>query len=131
GTDVQFDDDLRPYTLLNHVRDTLALVYALGHRSVAAIVGHDYGSPVAAWSALVRPDVFPSVVLMSAPFDGAPSLPFNTADAPPAAAPAAGPTIHDDLAALDPPRTHYHWYSSTRPANEDIWHPAQGVHDFL
>ncbi len=132
GTDVQFDDSLWPYTLLNHVRDTLALVYALGYRSVAAVAGHDYGSPVAAWCALARPDVFRSVSLMNAPFDGAPSLPFDTADAPPPTAPpAAGPTIHDDLAALDPPRKHYHWYYSTRPANEDITHPAQGVHDFM
>jgi pimeloyl-ACP methyl ester carboxylesterase len=49
GTDVRFADDLRPFTLLNHVRDTLGLVLSLGHRSVAAVVGHDYGSPVAAW----------------------------------------------------------------------------------
>ena len=72
--------------LLNRVRDTLGLVFALGYRSVAAVVGHDYGSPVAAWCALVRPDVFRSVVLMSAPFEGPPALPFDTAnDAPPAA----------------------------------------------
>ena len=46
GTDVAFDDDLVPFTLLNHVRDALGLVFALGHHSVAAVVGHDYGSPV-------------------------------------------------------------------------------------
>src|SRR3712207_6096582 len=50
GADVAFDDDLRPFTLLNYVRDALGLVFALGHRSVAAVVGHDYGSPVAARS---------------------------------------------------------------------------------
>jgi pimeloyl-ACP methyl ester carboxylesterase len=49
GTDVQYADDLAPYSLLNHVRDTLGLAFALGHRTVAAVVGHDYGSPVAAW----------------------------------------------------------------------------------
>src|SRR3954470_14976388 len=32
GTDVAFDDDLRPFSLLNRVRDTLGLVFALGHR---------------------------------------------------------------------------------------------------
>ena len=37
-------------------------------------------APVAAWCALMRPDVFRSVVLMSAPFGGPPPLPFNTAD---------------------------------------------------
>src|SRR5215212_6222619 len=55
GSDVEFDDDLWPFTLLNQVRDSLGLVSALGYRSVAAVVGHNYGSPVAAWSALVRP----------------------------------------------------------------------------
>ena len=44
-----------------------------GYRSVAAVVGHDFGSPVAAWCALVRPDVFRSVALMSAPFEGPPA----------------------------------------------------------
>jgi len=34
---------------------------------VDAVVGHDFGSGVAAWCALVRPDVFRSVALMSAP----------------------------------------------------------------
>jgi len=143
GTGVTFDDDLAPFTLLAHVRDTLALVYALGYQSVATVAGHDFGSPVAAWCALTRPDVFRSVVLMSAPFDGPPTLPFATA-APTSAADAGGTdsarfpqpsapaaTIHDELAALPVPRKHYHWYYATRPANEDIWHPKQGVHDFL
>ena len=35
---------------------------------------------MAAWCALVRPDVFRSVVMMSGPFAGPPALPFNTAD---------------------------------------------------
>jgi pimeloyl-ACP methyl ester carboxylesterase len=133
GSDVEFDDDLWPFTLLNHVRDTLGLVSALGYRSVAAVVGHDYGSPVAAWSALVRPDVFRSVVLMSAPFDGAPSLPFNSAIAnEPAKSDApSGPSIHDELAALWPPRKHYHWYYSTPEANDDMWRCPEGVHNFL
>ena len=38
------------------------------------------------WCALVRPDVFRSVTLMSAPFAGPPSIPFATADAPPPSA---------------------------------------------
>ena len=74
GTDAAFEDELWSFTLLNKVRDTMALVFALGHRSVEMIVGHDYGSAVAAWSALTRPDVFRSVVLMSAPFEGSPAL---------------------------------------------------------
>jgi pimeloyl-ACP methyl ester carboxylesterase len=131
GTDIAFDDDLRPFGLLSHVRDVLGLVFALGHRTVAAVVGHDYGSPVAAWCALVRPDVFRSVVLMSAPFAGPPSLPFETSTQAAQDATVAEPSIHAELAGLRPPRKHYQWYFATRQANADLWHCPQGVHDFL
>jgi hypothetical protein len=97
-------------------------------------VGHDFGSPVAAWCALVRPDVFQSVVLMSAPFPGPPSLPFNTASGATdsrAKAASSGGSVHEQLARLDPPRKHYQWYYSTREANADMHDAPQGVHDFL
>jgi pimeloyl-ACP methyl ester carboxylesterase len=98
----------------------------MGHETAAAVVGHDYGSSVAAWSALVRPDVFKSCVLMSAPFDGPPDLPVAGASAG-----AAGPDIHEAMAALARPRKHYHWYYSTRPANTDMTECPEGLHDFL
>ncbi len=129
GWDAEYDGDLGSFRLLNLVRDTLGLVSALGIRSVAAVVGHDFGSPVAAWCALLRPDVFRSVALMSAPFAGPPALPFNTADAPPT--PNQDDPVHRDLAALPRPRKHYQWYYSTREANADMAHAPQGVHDFL
>jgi len=94
------------------------------------VVGHDFGSPVAAWCALLRPDVFRSVVLMSAPFGGPPQVPFDTAGRT-AASPISGPSIHEALAALDPPRKHYHWYYSTREADADMRHCRQGIHAFL
>ncbi len=130
GTDVTFDDDLSPWRTLNQVRDQLGLVFAMGYRSVAAVVGHDFGSPIAAWCALIRPDVFRSVVMMSAPFSGPPALPFNTANTPPAA-PAPGPDIYEQLAKLNPPRKHYQRFYSTREANADMHNAPQGVHDFL
>ncbi len=82
GWDADYDGDLASFRLLNLVRDALGLVSAFGYRRVDAVVGHDFGTSVAAWCALVRPDVFRSVVLMSAPFAGPPPLPFDTADAP-------------------------------------------------
>lgn len=132
GTDVKFDDDLSPWRTLNEVTDMVALVSAFGYRSLAAVVGHDFGSPVAAWCAVVRPDIFRSVVLMSAPFGGTPALPFNSADAPSnqAASPAAD-TIYDDLAKLAPPRKHYQRYYSTREANDNMRNASQGVHAVL
>jgi pimeloyl-ACP methyl ester carboxylesterase len=123
GWDGTYDSDLRGFRLLNAVRDALGVIWALGYREVAGVIGHDFGSPVAAWCALVRPDVFRSVTLMSAPFAGPPALPGAEAR--------AGADIHAALAALDRPRKHYQWYYSTRPANDDMVHCKQGVHDFL
>ncbi|MEW6323743.1 MAG: alpha/beta hydrolase, partial [Acidobacteriota bacterium] len=130
GTDVGFDDDLAPYRTLNQVRDLVGLVWAFGHRTTAAIVGHDFGSPLAAWCSIVRPDVFRATVLMSAPFAGTPALPFDTADRPAAPPPPPDP-IYDELARLNPPRKHYQRYFSTREANQDMWRAPQGVHAFL
>jgi pimeloyl-ACP methyl ester carboxylesterase len=130
GWDVKYDDDLRPFRTLNKIHDMVALVAAFGYRNVAAVIGHDQGSPLAGWCALARPDIFQSVAMMSAPFGGAPSIPFNTADGPPQPAPAAD-TMDRDLAALNPPRKYYQRYYTTREANENLSHPPQGVHAFL
>lgn len=127
GWDRDYDGDVRSFHLFNIVRDALALISALGYREVAAVIGHDFGSPAAASCALIRPDVFRSVVMLSAPFGGAPPL------QPPAADPGAPPPrdVHADLAALPRPRKHYQWYYSTRMASVDMDHAPQGVHDFL
>src|SRR5687768_38188 len=129
GWDPDYDGDLGSFRLLNLVRDALGLVSAFGYISVDAVVGHDFGSSVAAWCALVRPDVFRSVALMSAPFAGPPQLPFGTADAP--SKPKPEDPVHRDLAVLPRPRKHYQWYYSTRQANADMHRAPQGVHDFL
>jgi pimeloyl-ACP methyl ester carboxylesterase len=130
GWDSAYDGDLGSFRMLNLARDALGLVAALGHHSVGAVIGHDFGSPVAAHCALIRPDVFRSVVLMSAPFAGPPQLPFNTADGPESAATPA-PDIHAALAALARPRKHYQWYYSTREADHDMRLCPQGIHNFL
>lgn len=128
-----YDAPLGPFSLLNMTCDALGLVSALGYRRTAMLVGHDFGSPVAAYCSLARPDVFPSVVLMSAPFPGPPAFPFNTADSE---ALSVQPNTENQklaaaLAALDPPREHYQQYLSTRGANDDMWHSPQGLHAFL
>src|SRR5688572_1910500 len=107
GADADYDGDVASFRLLNLARDAFGLVAALGYESVHAVIGHDFGSPVAAWCALLRPDVFRSVVLMSAPFSGPPQIARTSEPAP-------ARTIHDDLAALPRPRKHYQWYYSTR-----------------
>lgn len=128
-----YEAPLGPFSLLNTTRDALALVSALGYRRTAILVGHDFGSPVAAYCAFARPDVFPSAVLMSAPFPGPPAFPFDTAasESAPAQANTENQKLAAALAALDPPREYYQQYLSTRQANEDLWHPPQGLHAFL
>ena len=72
GWDENYDGDVASFQLLNLAEDVLGLVRALGRREIAAVVGHDFGSPVAAWCALTHPEVFRSVALLSAPFAGPP-----------------------------------------------------------
>jgi len=115
GWDGRYDGDLRSFRILNVVEDAVALLSRLEIRQ-AHVVGHDFGSPVAAYAALTRPDVFRSVALMSAPFGG-----------PSASRPAA--EIHRELAALG--RKHYQWYYSTREADADMRDCPQGIAAFL
>jgi pimeloyl-ACP methyl ester carboxylesterase len=136
GWSAEYDGDLAPFRILNLAHDAVSLVHALGHNEVAGVVGHDFGSPVAAWSALVRPDVFRAAVLMSAPFGGAPPARIGRKSASGAARSAASPAdgaldIHAALAALDPPRKHYQRYFASRDANTDMQHAPQGVRAFL
>ncbi len=56
--------DPAAYRMLAHVADNVGVVRALGEET-ATIVGHDWGSPIAAATALLRPDVFTAVALLS------------------------------------------------------------------
>jgi pimeloyl-ACP methyl ester carboxylesterase len=123
GWDGNFDGDLARYSFLNLAKDIQGLVSALGYRSIEAVVGHDFGSPVAAWCALLHPEVFRSVALLSAPFAGPPRPPVSGAK--------ASPSIAEALAALDPPRKHYQAYYSTPQADADMRDCPQGLHAFL
>jgi pimeloyl-ACP methyl ester carboxylesterase len=125
GWDADYDGDLASFRFMNLLRDAIGVLFALGHRTAEAVVGHDFGASVAAYAALVRPDIFKRLVLMSAPFSGPPAVPFGETP------PVKGPDIHAALAALAQPRKHYQWYYSTRQANENMWKAKQGVHDFL
>ena len=138
GWDADYDGDLASFRLLNLVTDALGLVAALGLDSVAAVVGHDFGSPVAACCALTRPDVFRTVVLMSAPYAGPPVLGVGSAnagfDADNATTDANGAAtddLHAELARLPRPRKHYQWYYSSRDADAEMRNCPQGLHAFL
>ena len=53
--------------MLNLVEDNVAVVRALGEDG-AVVVGHDWGSNIAAASALIHPEVFRAVGLLSVPY---------------------------------------------------------------
>ncbi len=55
------------YTLSHLVADVVGVVAALG-ADQAVVVGHDWGAPVAWYSALMRPDLFRAVAAMSVPY---------------------------------------------------------------
>jgi len=72
GTDAP--DDGRMYTVLHHVGDLVGLLDEMGV-AVAAVVGHDWGAPVA-WSAAAwRPDRFCAVASLSVPWSDASQMP--------------------------------------------------------
>jgi pimeloyl-ACP methyl ester carboxylesterase len=59
--------DTAAYRMLELVADNVAVVEALGEES-AVIVGHDWGATIAANSALLKPEVFRAVGLLSVPY---------------------------------------------------------------
>ena len=59
--------EVEAYRMLQLVADNVAVVRALGAET-ATVVGHDWGSPIAAASALLRPDLFTAVGLLSVPY---------------------------------------------------------------
>ncbi|PBP22570.1 alpha/beta-Hydrolase [Diplocarpon rosae] len=121
--------DLTTFTFTRLVRDALILVSALGYTQVACVIGHDFGAVAASMCALMRPDVFRSVITMSHPFKGSPSLPFNTVSNPTTTTPSED--IHQALAELPEPRKHYKWYYSTQRAASDLSHPLENLQEFL
>ena len=60
-------EEIEKYTLLHLVGDMVGVLDAVG-ADKAAIVGHDWGAPVAWCAALLRPDRFRAVAGLSVPF---------------------------------------------------------------
>lgn len=58
---------IEAYHILNMTADIVGLVHALGEEK-ATIVGHDWGAPVAWHCALLRPDMFHALALLSVPY---------------------------------------------------------------
>lgn len=136
---VQYEDVLSSFHILNVAEDVCSLVQALGYSSVAMLVGHDFGSPLAGHCVVAHPELFASVVFMSAPFGGvdSPSWPQGSGEGvddgtkEPTIA-SLLPYVATALATLQPPRKHYIAYFSTPSANADmLGQGGKALHDFL
>jgi pimeloyl-ACP methyl ester carboxylesterase len=60
-------EPIESYDILQLTGDIVGLVHALGEDR-AVIVGHDWGAPVAWHCALLRPDIFHALILLSVPY---------------------------------------------------------------
>jgi pimeloyl-ACP methyl ester carboxylesterase len=60
-------EPIEAYHIFQLTGDIVGLVHALDEKR-AIIVGHDWGAPVAWHCALLRPDLFDAVVLLSVPY---------------------------------------------------------------
>ena len=127
GWDNSYTGDLSSYSHKNLTKDIFDLVNALGYETVECIIGHDAGSAVAAWSSLIYPNMYKSVIMMSAPFTGTLEVPIisnmssekNSSD------------IGKDLANLYRPRKHYRDYYRTIQANDDLMRSDIGLRSFI
>jgi pimeloyl-ACP methyl ester carboxylesterase len=59
--------NIQDYTQFQFVEDVVALVHTLGYEQ-AVIAGHDLGAMVAHNAAVLRPDMFRAVILLSVPY---------------------------------------------------------------
>ena len=117
--------DLNHYTNTNLVRDLVCLVYKLGYKEVACIIGHDYGAVASAMAPFMRPDIFKAAIQMSHPLHLPPGPQFGNE------APKKALDIQAELAKLNPPRKHYKWYNCTPDAAHDWDNPPQGLETYL
>ena len=58
---------IHDYTHFQFVSDVVGLVHTLGYE-LAVIAGHDLGAMVAHNAAILRPDMFRAVILLSVPY---------------------------------------------------------------
>jgi pimeloyl-ACP methyl ester carboxylesterase len=132
GWDDAFEADPQPFLALNMLRDQIALVYALGYRKTAMMVGHDQGSLMAGLGALIRPDMFPRLTLIGGGFGGTPSFPFNTANGAPMQRPDYTEAELDaEYAKLNPPRRYYQDYWASPEADKDMKNVPPGMTNFF
>src|SRR5260370_14383135 len=55
GWDANYDGDLAGFRFMNLLRDAIGVLFAAGHRTAEAVIGHDFRASVAPYAALGRP----------------------------------------------------------------------------
>jgi pimeloyl-ACP methyl ester carboxylesterase len=119
GSDDNNDNNFTLFSMLSSCQDIVALLYRLGKTKVKSVIGRDIGLSIAANLALLRPDIFESLVMMSAQYSGVP--PIDT--------PSRTPVIN---ALKQLGKKHYQWYfSSVEQANSDMINAEQGLKEFF
>ncbi|OAX41642.1 alpha/beta-hydrolase, partial [Rhizopogon vinicolor AM-OR11-026] len=136
ASQVQYEDALSSFHMLNIVEDVSSLVQALGYSSVTMLVGHDFGSLLAGHCVIAHRELFASVVFMSAPFEGINFPQAISRDIDDETKERSGASLVSSittaLAALRPPRKHYTSYFSSPSANADmLGQGRKALNDFL
>eukprot|EP01084_Bolivina_argentea_P043364 79903_1 len=121
-----YNKDINELRTFNQIRDMLGLLNFLRFDKCYSVIGHDAGSPIAGWCAMVRPDVFQSVILMSACY----TTPKNVYVSERAHA------IFEQLFAnlkkiSSRPRRHYFDYHASPEANDEIMKCPGGLETYF
>ncbi|KAF9051372.1 Alpha/Beta hydrolase protein [Panaeolus papilionaceus] len=120
---IEYNEDLTPYTQSKLAKDIIALISVLGYDTtsniapIVSIVGHDFGSMVAGWCVLLKPELFArgGIVFMSLPFTGTSRTQVESSNGK-----TAVQILNGTLSTITPPRKHYTIYLSTPEANSDL-----------
>src|SRR5258708_2961340 len=67
GWDSDYDGDVASFRFMNLLRDSIGVLFALGHRTAEAVGGPHFGAAGAAYAPLGRPAIFKRIGLLSGP----------------------------------------------------------------
>ena len=123
GWDSRYDGPWQKASMMQLVADVVGFLQGIGVREVHSLIGHDFGSPLAGWCSLMRPDLFQRLVLMSAPFSSPATM--QPVD------PHRADHVDAAFAQLNPARKHYQIYYTTEHANRDMLQCPEGLKAFL
>ncbi len=108
------------FSVLNLTKDIYLLSQKLRIKKFH-LIGHDFGSYVSSYFALLYPNKLLSITLMSMPFAGPPDI--NNIE--------QLFLLNKSLSFLKPRRKHYQFYFSSRNAAKNIMNCKQGLKSFL